>query len=102
MPTQYRGRPSFTIADPSDIDPTARAVDWTGVAYPTASILVANTSTTDAVFLTVADDELVSGRMVGPGQSASFGPYALGVDLWIAGAGTDPVHCSFDDVYSEG
>ena len=86
-----------TVTDPT----TAEAIDWTGVVTPTAFVVVHNTSATDAAFLVTASDATESGRAIGPGATAAFGPYSTGVDLWIVGGAADPVHYSFDGVFRE-
>lgn len=86
-----------TVADPT----TAEAIDWTGVTTPTSFVIVHNTSTATPVYLVTADDATESGRAVGPGGTAAFGPYLTGIDLWLVGADAMPVNYSFDGVYRE-
>jgi hypothetical protein len=86
-----------TVADPT----TAAALVWTTVANPTAFVIIHNTSTTDPVYLVTAADATSSGRAVGPGGTAAFGPYLKGQALWLKGPAADPVRYSFDGVARE-
>jgi hypothetical protein len=88
------------VADPT----TATAIDYTNwpASYLTGYLLVANTSTTDPVYLVTDDLETGSGRAVAPGSTATFGPYFRLTDLWIVGADASPVIYSFDLINSEG
>ena len=87
------------------LDPTtATAISYTNwpASYLTGYLLVANTSSTDAVYLVTDALDTGSGRSVAAGSTATFGPYLRNTDLWLVGADTSPVSYSFDLVYSEG
>jgi hypothetical protein len=87
------------------VDPsTAAPIDYTNwpASYLTGYLLVANTSTTDPVYLVTDDLETVSGRSIAPGSSATFGPYFRLTDLWLVGTDSASVNYSFDLINSEG
>jgi hypothetical protein len=88
------------VADPT----TAEPIDYTNwpASYLTGYLLVANTSTTDAVYLVTDALDTESGRSIPAGGTATFGPYLRNTDLWIVGADASPVSYSFDLVFSEG
>ena len=88
------------VADPT----TATAIDYTNwpASYLTGYLIVANTSSTDPVYLVTDALDTGSGRVILPLSAATFGPYLRNTDLWIVGADASPVSYSFDLVYSEG
>jgi len=87
------------------LDPTtATAIDYTTwpASYPTGYLLVANTSSSDPVFLVTDVLDTSSGRLIPPLSAVTFGPYLRNTDLWVFGADASLVIYSFDLIYSEG
>jgi hypothetical protein len=89
-----------SISDLDDATAGNRKLD-TAFALRFGQIMIANNSDA-AAYLVTADDAVTSGRMIPAGATATFGPSARGVDLWLYGTGSGDAYYSFDLVVTEG